>query len=361
MRWGTEEVHWHDIFNSVKVQDKNLKHKEDNSKNIWHDFNWNLSSIWEDKYRENDHTFACFFGDIKALYPHSGDKVDLELKNGSIIKLNGGSNDIGTNVQIYDYELGLIKINWSKINKVEFSQAPGGINSPFGSPLYVELSTYKKGKIAGYLKWDQDERTTEDILDGRSNYGDQKIPFKNIKSILKKDKGVIVTLWSGKELYLTGSNDVNSENRGIAIFKEGTGSIQLAWNEFKKVDFIKKEFAGPAYNDFAKPEAIKTEVLTYDDKLYSGLTIFDIDEKWEIELLDGDDDNIEYQIPFRYIQEIRPKNKLYSLIDLKCGDQLLLGEKQDVSQKNDGVLVFVKSSKEPIHINWSEIVYIKFK
>lgn len=354
IRWGKEEVMWHDIFNSSKIANKYIKSPQESKKSRWLDFDWNFSSLWEDKYRSTSHTFSCFYGDIKTLHVKSGSKVDLELKNGAIINLSGGSNDIGTRLHIYDYEIGDIPISWSKIESIDFFQAPQQEEFPLGKALFGTVST-RRNEYSGYIKWDLDERLGTDILDGDSKHGDQKIPFKNISGIEKLDKGVMLTFNSGRTMKLTGSNDVNAQNRGIAVYQEGVGSIEISWKQFKKMTFEESPEGSISYNEFDTPLGIDADVYTFDDKVHSGLMIYDIDEIWEIEFLDGDDDDIEYQIPFRNIRTIIPKNNSYSLIHLKNGQQLLLGGRQDVSRKNDGVLIYEKNVKEPIFIEWNNI------
>lgn len=358
MRWGKQELFWHDVFNSSKVNSKQFKTSQDKPSSLWDNFNWNLSSIWEDKYRSTSHIFTCFFGDIKALYPDSGQRVSLELKNGEIIKLNGGSDDIGTSIYMYDFELGKVRIRWEKIYKIEFSSGPNKLHYPLGSPLYGKVKTTRKGTLEGYIKWDLEERTSEDVLDGN---GDKQISFKNIHRISKSNNGVNVDLKSGRQVYLSGSNDVNSTNRGIAVYVEGIGSIKVKWQDFKYAEFFDNPYRGPSYDDFEKPIGLQTEIYTVDDENLKGLMVFDIDEKWEIEFIDGYDDNIEYQIPLRNLVTIIPKNKSFTQLHLKCGDVLLLGEGQDVSQNNDGILLFISGNDEPRHIKWRDILEINIK
>ena len=361
MRWGKEEMFWHDIFNSEKLP--NSKHKKkaaEKSKGKWSNFNWNFRSIWEDKYRQTPHTFACFFGDIHKLNIYPGSKVELILKNGESIHLVGGSNDIGTKINLDDYELGMINFSWSKIKQIDFFQAPSGVKPPSAEPLYGKLKTKRNGVLIGYVKWDMDERCTEDILDGNSKHGDQKIPFKNILAITKNSSGADITFQSGRTIYVDNSNDVDSGNRGIEIYEAGIGSRKVHWSDFVELEFINANDL-VSYNNFKHPEGIKAEVLTLDGNHHEGLIVFDIDEAWEMEFLDGNDDNIEYQIPIRNISKIRPKNKSYSMIYLKNGDNLFLGDKQDVSYNNDGILVFTRNNKDPKYIAWENIDEILIK
>jgi len=360
IRWGKEEMYWHDIFNSEKVSDTKLINPIFNKKkNAWFDWDFDFGSIWEDKYKTGNRTFACYFGDIDLIEVDDND-VTLRLKNGHQVQLSGGSNDIGTSLNIEDQDFGTMKIRWSKIEKVVFKEIDFPLADNHGDALYGIIKTQRKGQIEGYIKWDLAERNGNDILDGDSKEGDLKIPFKNIAHISKVGNGVDLTLHSDRTLYLDGSNDVNSGNRGIEVYQPEIGSVKISWREFKSVAFIKPNFRSPCYADFEIPRAIKVSIETIEDEILKGFMIYDIDEVWGCEILDGEDDYIEYQIPFRNIKEIQPKNREYSLVSLKNGDQLLLGETQDVSNRNEGLLLFSENDKTPNRIDWEDILKITF-
>ena len=360
IRWEDEEMYWHDVFNASRVStDKlfNSQHEEKNTK--WLDFNWDFSSIWDNNYNTTAHTFACFFGDIQYLDIGYGQEVTLGLKNGQIIELNGGSNDIGAKLRIEDYELGSVKINWSKVTKIDFKKAPKNAKTPYSIPLYGIVKTKRKGTFEGYIKWDNDERQGDDILNGESQSGDKKIPFKNIKNITKSNSGCDVTMQSGRSIYLSNSNDVDSGNRGVIVYIEGIGNIEIKWSEFKTLNFVDAPNAGPDFSDFKEPQGIYCSIATVDDMIHKGYIVFDLDEMWEPEMLDGSDGDVKYQIPFGNVKRIEPKNEDYAMVYLNNGKSLLLGNSQDVSDANDGIMVLNKNNREPKVIEWRDIIYIE--
>jgi hypothetical protein len=362
MRWGKEEMFWHDLFNSNKVQsDQQRINNSNDSESIWDQFQWNIKKIWDNKYSNVSHMFACLFGDIKSLEIGRGDLVFLEMKNGTQLRLNGGSNDIGATIHLYDYELGKVSLAWKKIDRIEFFHAPEGVTPPFGKPLYGEVETRRNGIFSGYIKWDLDERCGNDILDGDTAAGDQKFEFKNIVQIEKDGRGSTVIFKSGQKLFLDGSNDVDSGNRGIGVYDHNIGNIEIPWSQFERIEFSDDHLGGPGYDDFSVPKSLEARITTYDDELLEGLIVFDVDEMWEIETLDGTDNDLMYQIPFRNIKRLTPKNSSYSLVYLRNGEELLLGDSQDVSSRNDGILLFEKGETDPIHIKWDDIEDILLK
>ena len=363
MRWGKEEVFWHDLFNGNKISTSGAQVNEtERSNSIWQDFDWNFTSIWEDRFKSSVHTFACFYGDIKSIHIHPGEKVDLELKNGAFIKLRGGSNDIGTRIRLEDYELGVIKFSWDKIKRIDFYQAPKNAQPEFGKALYGVVKTLRKGSFEGYIKWDKDERTSLDILDGDSKHGTQKIPFGKIKRITKVGSdGCDILFKNGSEYYVDDSNDVDSGNRGVRVFVDHLGVVDVSWKEFDYIEFINPKNSGLVYDDFDQPIGLKAEVTDLTGTSHNGMIIYDIDEMWELEMLDGEDDYLDYYVPFRYISKIQPKNKSFSLIYLNNGETLLLGDTHDVSSDNDGIILQHSNKQKPNHFLWDEIDHIIFK
>jgi hypothetical protein len=101
-------------------------------------------------------------------------------------------------------------------------------------------------------------------------------------------------------------------------------------------------------------------VVTIDGEEHTGLLAYDLDEAWEFEILDGNDDDVTYQIPFRHIKNIIPKNYNYSSVILRNGTNLLLGGGRDVSENNDGILVFPSKDAKPIYVRWSKIDQVIF-
>ncbi len=362
IRWGDEEAYWIDFFNAAKKSSsgyEKLKSNDKKEEDSWMDFDWDILSIWENK--STLHQFGCQFGDIKSLEILNRSNVRLRFKNGMQIEVNGdGYNDIDTKIQILDKDLGWTSISWEKIQKVEFSSIPVGTSILATQPLYGTVETYRNGKFQGFIQWDHDERVGSDKLDGESGDGKVTVAFSEIGAIEKRGGGSDVTFKSGKQVYLTGSNDVDSDNRGIIVLQPGKGMIDIPWSSFKKVTFEKAPDSGPTYESFVAPKPLIGKVILFDGNEYAGTMIFDLDETLDVEALEGKDNEIEYTIPFRNIKSIKPKNADYSIVELKNGETLLLGEGRDVSEANDGVVILVKGKKEPQHLRWRNIEQIIF-
>ncbi|MFT6216121.1 MAG: hypothetical protein ACJAS3_002529 [Roseivirga sp.] len=377
LRWGNDETYWTDFLNAQKSNNDFLKLlskkeieqiSEKDGGNSWLGIDLGVLSIWEDKYSLTTHQFDAQFGDIKMIRPTGRGKGQVTMKNDVILELLGsGYEDIGASVSIYDDELGKVTINWDRLEKVEFMENEVGSQNGFGEPIYGKVNAGRKGTFTGTIQWDQgttknshNERFLEDVLNGNDRDGDKAIPFKSIAKINKIRNGVDVTLQSGRQFFLTGSNDVNGENSGVLINDREVGQVVVPWREFESFESLQIMSQEQAYSDYKSPKGLRGKVITISGEEYSGMIAYDLDEAWEFEVLDGKDDRVNYKIPFKNIKNIIPKNYAYSMVILRNGVNLLLGDSRDVSQENDGVLVFTSKDSKPTYIRWSKIEEIIF-
>ncbi|MCZ8217467.1 MAG: hypothetical protein O9262_14580, partial [Cyclobacteriaceae bacterium] len=288
--------------------------------------------------------------------------VNVELQNGTKFSLLGeGYNDVGLEIRIMDKEMGQVEVEWNRIQKVEFIKTPKRIENKFGNPLYGTVEAYGK-KFTGYIQWDHDERISTDKLDGDSEDGDFSIEMGKIKSIERTGGRSLVVLKSGRELRMDGSNDVSSGHRGVIVMNNDFPSIDIPWDEFDKVTFT--EFIGSpgiTYDDFKQQKALTGTITTQDGKTLSGKIVYDLDEEFQHELLQGKNNDFEYTIPFHRIKRIEQASLNRCLVELKSGEKLSLTDTQDVNEKNQGVLVFSDAKSDPKYIPWEEVKSIDFK
>ena len=370
IRWGKEEAFWHDMFNSTKddneyadlIPDKDLrelKERRDDDEGGFGNFIREL--FGRSRGYSNvttTHQFVCRFGDIKSMKMWGSDTVLLTFKNGDKTEVTGGSNDIDTKIQIIDQKAGKRTLEWENIRKIEFMPVPRALDQTFGEPLYGTVKT-DSGNFKGFIQWDHEECLSTDELDGDYKNRDMSIRFGEIKAIEKQRRGSLVTLYSGKDYYLTGSNDVNDDNRGIIINDLQVGKVLVDWDEFIGVEFEKTPGTTiPGYNDFIESKTLSGTVETKDGKTFSGRMVYDIDEALDFELISGEHENIQYNLPIRNIAVIEPLRRCCSRITLKNGQSLELEDSRDVDKDNAGLLVWEED--EPVYVPWRKVEKIKF-
>jgi len=366
IRWGDEEVFLSDIFNSEKTSNPYIKYLNKSNfktsyKSSSHSDNWVNISIHTNRQNTGSFSrqFQCRFGDIKSITVTGRESVNLELKSEKFINLNGGSNDVNTRVSILDIELGLLNVNWNKIDIIKFFRPTQKPNDSFGQGIYGKLTT-TQGVFTGFVQWDHDERLLDDKLDGNSSDGNLKIPFRKIKCITKQENACLVKLNSGREIKLYGSNDVNNSNKGIIMSLPNIGRADFHWKHFISFEIMN----GVATENlcdtlFPDSERLYGKVYTKSGNEFEGVIVYDLDEAMDSELLNGYNDDIKFSIPFRNIESIKPMAEDYSSIELKSGEKLFLGDQADVSNKNAGIIIFTSSDSYHI-IKWDELEKIVF-
>ncbi len=361
IRWGNEEALWTDLFNVEKVTDqfKKMVPEKEKEGNSWYDIDWNFSGIWENKVIS--HQFNCQFGNLRAIQRLSSSRAKLILKNGREMEVIGeGYNDLSSTIYVADPELGTLSFPWEKIDRVEFQPTPSRPEATFGTPLYGTVEGLRREKFTGFIVWDNDERLTSDKLDGESDDGKTSIRFGEIVSIQQEGHGCRVVLKSGREFFVTGSNDVNDENRGVLVATADQGIVKFNWPAFKKVTFSAPPKSGITYDQFPEPSYLDATVSILGGDDHSGRIIYDIDEALDFEIIEGVENDVEYHVPIRYIRTVTPRNFDYATVELRDGQKLLLGGMQDVSARNSGILIFEKGKKEPLYFNWKKINEIRF-
>lgn len=374
IRWGKEEVYWIDVFNASKEENPNLRYLSDDQKN---DLQRSTSPFaiysncgdrrveWFGKNNRSfswggyTHQFSCRFGDIKKIRPKRGSDVEIEMQNGLKFDLSGsGYNDVNTKVSVIDKEIGQIDVNWDRIARVEFKKTPSKLANTFGQPVFVTVTTFD-GSFTGSLQWDHEERLSTDKIDGDTDDGRVSIELGKIKSIERIQNRSKITTESGRVLELSGTNDVNSENRGIIITQANGTMVDIPWREFRKLTVEKgKSGVLKGYDDFKNQKDIQAKVKSTKSKTSSGKTVIDLDEEYGFEMIQGRDGELEYSIPVASIKKMSPKGSSATEIELKSGEKLNLKDSQDLGKLNQGVLIFTSTDK-PEYLPWNEVEEIE--
>jgi hypothetical protein len=356
LRWGTEESFWDDLFNSVKKDPPYLEkyHRDDRRRRDVRVLGFSFGYAWDDDERQ----LVARFGDVREIEPLRGEMVRLTMKDGTTVEIDGGSNDIGTEVFVHEDAVGDMGIEWHRIERITFAATPSSVRPP-ARRLYGVATTHG-GTFEGHVQWDKDECRSTDKLNGESVDGDVAIEMGKIKTIERAGKNAShVVLQDGREFELRGTNDVDSSIRGILIEDPRYGRVEISWDAFEKLDLKSVEASGRGYGEFPAGRALRGTVTSDDGAKSTGRIVFDLDEQWSWEMLDGQRDGVEYHIPFGLIRSIEPQRGNASKIVLRAGGELVLEDGQDVSDDNDGVVILGTKDQET-HVDWDDVRRIDF-
>ncbi len=355
IRWnGDEEAFWGDIFNGSKDDmpyADEIPRRELTRRRSGDGFWSRFINRWDD--RRHGRSTTVRFGDIQEIEVLGGDRARLYLKSGSELEVDGGSNDLGADITIWDESLGRVSVDWDRVETIRFLPTPQNLD--VGAYRLKGRVETRAGVFNGYVQWDLEECLSHDELDGDTRDGDLSIPMGKIRSIERRSRGSsLVTLKDGRELVLDGSNDVNSSNRGIFVEDSRFGRVKVSWEAFERVTFEDAPDSGPAFDAFEPGGSLRGAVTDIDGNRRSGRVVFDIDESETWETLDGSYRDVEYSIPFALVRSIEPRSADASRIELVDGETLELEDSADVGDENAGILILADGGGST-YIPWRDV------
>lgn len=359
LRWGKEEAFWGDHFNSAKENRPYVDKapRRERQREPIKIFGITIGLSWDEVH--DGRTLVARFGDIHKIRVRGDDEAVLVMKNGTEIEVDGGSNDLGGKVRVWDREIGEIDVRWDRIDEIELLPTPSDVTLA-EHRLFGTVKS-KAGEFRGFIQWDQDECLSSDKLDGDSRDGEMSIEMGTIRAIERygynRSK---VVLASGREVVLEDSNDVDSDNRGIFVDDDRYGRVLVEWDAFERLDLSDPETNGPAYGDFLPAKVLSGKVTGEDGQTYEGTIVYDLDESETWEILEGDHHDVRYHIPFGKIASIAPASHDSSRVVLINGEELELEDSADVGEAHDGVLILGAREGEPVYLAWNKVRRIDF-
>jgi hypothetical protein len=245
---------------------------------------------------------------------------------------------------------------------IEFAECdPDLITSP-ETRLYGEVETRRGDKYKGFVTWDVDELFYSDILDGEQKHRKRKIPFGKIKSIERRSSSSTwVHLRDGDKLTLSGTNDVNSGNRGIVVLDPEFGRVTIRWDDFDRLELLDGgEKYLLTYDQFENPGRLYGIAYDEDGKSYEGFIRWDDDETYTWELLDGEYRGAEIDVEFAQIAEIEKVSSRACRVTTKSGNRFKLSGSNDVNDENKGIFVTTEDGDE-VELDWYDFDKVVFK
>jgi len=365
IRWDDHETFWDDILDGAKEIDRYSDEKEHHERKEIEIFGLTISWTETRNGDGGDRRFGIRLGRLKSIQRHSRHSAVLTLKDGSRMRVSGSGTDIGSanrGIVIHDRDVGLVTVDWSDLQKVEF--APGIGESPSGGEewrLFGTVTIWDGNSFRGFIRWDDDECLSTDILDGESRGEDLEIPFSKIEAIERaSSSSARVELASGQTIRLRGSNDVDDDNRGIIVKVPHFGQVTVEWEDFERVEFEKPS---PEmikdYNDFDAGGPLYGTVWDDDGDSWRGRVRWDDDEDMTYEFLDGEMDDVEVRIEFADIQSIARRSGRSALVELNNGESVTLKGSCDVNDENRGIFVELEEGRL-IRLDWYEFDRVVF-
>ena len=237
--------------------------------------------------------------------------------------------------------------------------------------IYGTLTTVDGDTYTGLIRWDKNEASWVDVLDGTKempkaraegtprkyrekrtsieifglkigganvNWGDafaaqSGIRFGHLKSLeAVDDDKAMLTLKSGEQIeFAGGSTDIGSDVREVIVEDAKEGEIEFVWSDINRIDFAQ----GPSdlTSDFG--ERLYGTVTTRRGDTFTGFVAWDVDEALGNDVLDGEENGRSRKIKFDKIASIERYSSNGATVTLKTGESMLLRETNDVNDKGE--------------------------
>jgi hypothetical protein len=352
IRWDLNEVYWDDVLDAEKRE------------KVWDESGFSGIRIFGlslgDEHGTWTHNpFKIQFGHLTAIERKGESRTRLELKGGLRVEVLASGTDLGESMRglvVTNGSRGDVEISWDDIDLVEFAEDPGkGLD---GNRLYGRVET-SAGSFTGFVTWDRDEALATDTLDGESGDEAHRIAFSDIQEIERSSsRAARVTLVDGTRLRLSGTNDVNDDNRGIDVWVPGLGAVKVSWDEFDRVVFEPPP-PSHSYADFDGGKRLHGTLSDDQGESFTGYITWDLDEQYTWEFLDGQYEDLEFEIPFVWIESIHRESRSETGVRLKSGESYVLTGSNDVDSDNKGIVVELPDGDE-MELDWQDFESLEF-
>lgn len=278
--------------------------------------------------------------------------------------------------------------------------SPGLVSSQDGadpSRLYGRVVTTDGSVYEGFIRWDENEAGWFDVLhlskpipernrrdadrlgwepaprerrieifgigiswdeDGTDigSSAQSGIRFGHISTLepLGSSRGRLI-LKSGEELEFDGGGDVGSSVDGILVEDPRGGQVELDWHDVEVIDFIGGPETPSRWGD-----RLYGTLETRDGTQFTGYIVWDMDELFTTDVLDGDEDGRDYEIPFARIRAIQRYSSSAARVTLQDGEEMVLRGSNDVNEDNRDIMVADPSFGE-VRVAWDELERVSFE
>jgi len=182
----------------------------------------------------------------------------VTLAEGSVLEL-AGPGDVGrgsSRLLVSDPRLGSVELRWRDVESVRFHPPARTLSyDDFdgGLPLVGTVVTRESHELTGRIRWDADEEYSWEFLGGNREGVSFQVELSQIATIERfggervtvgvglgvsvereRRDGARVTFRDGRELELSGSNDVSGDNKGIWVRADPDSEwVSVRWEDFR--------------------------------------------------------------------------------------------------------------------------------
>lgn len=297
------------------------------------------------------HQFTCRYNDIRELRPIANNRLEVTVKGNRSIDV---SYRFSKNPTIYLTDGTVKELSWEDIVLINFISSPNIAPKSYDK-LYVGSVKSSQGVYFGIIEG-RNYESTKRLPIAFTKEGEPDLMIEDVE-MLDCEYGEHVRIKAGKNIGLYNIERRSNWGR-VRIILPTIGSVEVPWKQLESITRVDSEqLSGSTYNSSTASTRLVGALKLRKEQTYNGPMAYDLDEALSIEFIEGGNDEFIYHLQFNAIASIEPRNYKYSLVTLKNGGRLSLGDYQDVTNSNDGVLMLNSST----YIPWEEIVLITFE
>jgi len=312
------------------------------------------------------------FAWIDRLVPDSV-TLRVELRTGDTVDLQSSGTNIGPGFRGLALERpdgGVRSLDWDEIAMVELF-AGAAPERTGRQRIHGTVEATSGATFTGWIVWDADETWGADLLEG----DDDALRFDELTRIERRaGGGVEVTLASGERRSLSGTNDVDDDNRGIRVSDPGLGRVSVPWEAFDALSLhpptsrpptgplpgssrgsTPASPTGPAADGSPRFTSSNIEgvLRTRDGVSISGAIVWDLDEARPWHLLDGDLDGMSVAVEFSEVARVERSDD-HVWVVLRDGRELRFAASGDLGPENRGIGVIDSEGQSHI-VDWHDV------
>ncbi len=260
--------------------------------------------------------------------------------------------------------------------------------------LYGKITTSDGDTYEGIIRWDKNEVSWTDILNGTKDRRDES-DFKRKRTVKRDrattlfgwtlgesgstiwgsssasgirmghikelepdgDDAALLTLKSGKTVQLSeGSTDIGTNIREIIIEDKNEGEVELSWDDIEKVEMLPT----PSSVTSALGQRLYGTLTTRAGEQYTGFVCWDMDETLTSDILEGETRDRNRKIKFDKIAAIERYSSSACEVTLKSGESEVLRGTNDVDESNRGITISDPAFGD-VTVQWGEFDKLEFK
>lgn len=347
IRWGDRQRFWDERLAGVLAEDLELGERTEHLEVFG-------LRVWQWKERDVVRlSIAVPFGLIASIERTGGDALTATLVDGTVVDMRRSGRDVGADPTVETGAGDPVTPDWGDVERVEFAAGPA--TGAERSRLYGTVET-AIGRWTGFVAWDRDERVLDETLDG----DEAEIPFARIAEIHKDGPwAATVVLRDGTVEKLSGTNDVNEDNRGIEIRADGLGTVVVGWDAFTSF-VLDDPPPSPARGTFAAGPLRGTVVTRAGERLAGTITWGD-HERWVWETLDGElHPDVDVAIPFSELAGVvpSPDDPGWATVELRSGREL---EVRGGDVEAEARPLEVGTGAGPRRVEWADVAAVELE